>query len=188
MAAYVTAADIRAYLQQVPATEDTLLGTIATRATAIVEEALGFSFGDYTLATSNVTVYSYGLHILRLPPHQQGSVAAVTEIYGGPVAGWAEDSDGNLYIGTASFFYGAAWGTGRYIVSARWGYGPVPESVKEVTLELAINIWRGKDRGMWQDVIGVEGGGALRFTGGLTNQQRAILEAVKARYAPGVVV
>jgi hypothetical protein len=55
--------------------------------------------------------------------------------------------------------------------------------VKEVALEIAVNIWRSKDKGLWTDIIGVEsGGGGIRFIGGLTNQQKAILDAVKAQY------
>jgi hypothetical protein len=48
-----------------------------------------------------------------------------------------------------------------------------------VCLELAVNIWRGKDRGMWTETIGVDGEGGLRFTGGMTSQQRSILRAAK---------
>ena len=45
-----------------------------------------------------------------------------------------------------------------------------------------MNIWRSKDKGSFTDGIGVEGGGAVRFIGGLTKQLQMILQNIVDRY------
>jgi hypothetical protein len=195
MTAYVTHTDIRLYLDKVAsgAGVDTLLDTIGTRATAIVDRALGFSFAAYPGSASDSIAFGGGTPILYLPPHQQGSVTTITPEGGTAIddTTWTEQADGSIYLDSAyapwlqpyaSMRYGPGWGFYRYTVAAKWGYGPVPEDVKEVALEIAVNIWRSKDKGLWTDVIGVEGGGGIRFIGGLTNQQKAIIDAVRAQY------
>jgi hypothetical protein len=197
--AYATVAEIKEYLDQLAGTEDQddLLEKILDRATSIIDEALGFSFDGYTTGTRLVS--SYGTPYLTLPPHEQGSVTAVT--YGTTpatvtVTDYAEQLDGSLLLTTTTDYANVypyrhnypAWGYSFYTVTADWGYGPVPDSIVEVCLELAVNIWRSRDKGLWTDVIGADGGGSIRFIGGLTNQQRAILNAVKRRFAPQPVV
>jgi hypothetical protein len=65
----------------------------------------------------------------------------------------------------------------RYRVTARWGYGPVPAEIEQVTLELAVNIWRSKDKGGFTEMVGVEGQGGIRAVAHLTRGQQAVLEA-----------
>jgi hypothetical protein len=55
----------------------------------------------------------------------------------------------------------------------------VPDQVVEVVLELAVNIWRSRDKGGFSEMVGVEGGGAIRAVSGLTKQQQATLENVR---------
>ena len=161
---------------------------IVKRASAMVERFLGFTFAEYPGSPSTLVVAHSGGSVLYLPAHEAGSITAVTDNVGSTVlsTAYAEDHNGNLYFTVNNYPYGATgaplglFAPGRYTVTAKWGYGPtVPEDVVEVVLELAVNIWRGKDRGMWTDYVGVQGSGELLFTGGLTNQQRAILTQVR---------
>ena len=62
-------------------------------------------------------------------------------------------------------------------MTARWGYGPAPDEIEQVTLELAVNMWRSKDKGGFTDVVGVEGQGSIRAVAHLTSGQKAVLEA-----------
>lgn len=199
--AYATIAQLRAYLTQVPAGEanDALLGDILDRATSIVDGVLGFSFAGYAAGTKVVHT-GHGTPYLVLPAHEAGSVTVVETAAGDDLAGfWQELSDGTLYAVGASGGWGnwwsgsvgllpAAWGY-SYTVTADWGYGDPPDSIVEVTLELAVNIWRGRTRGLFSDVVGVEGNGAVTvgYQGALTNQQKMTIQAVKAKYLQVVV-
>jgi len=58
---------------------------------------------------------------------------------------------------------------------------PVPPSLEQVTLELAVNMWRGRDRGMWSPSSGVDGEGALQYTGVLTDKQTKLLGQIRIR-------
>jgi hypothetical protein len=189
---YATAASLRAYLDQVEVTTatDELLGDILTRASATVRTSLrslladaGFDFAaDYAAASTSI-VTAYGGVVLLLPPHLAASVTQVEYVLTTNPTTWAaltdewyEQQDGSLYRD-----YG--WGYGyhpsgaRYRVTARWGYGPVPSEIEQVTLELAVNIWRSRDKGGFTDVVGVEGQGSIRAVAHLTSGQRAVLEA-----------
>lgn len=212
--AYATIPEIKEYLSQVAGdnTNDKVLGKALARATSMIDEALGFSFGKYDVVTEELSgdyaegtkvITSWGGAYLQLPPHEVGSEAVDLAVIGPdgettiPTTEYQEQVDGSLYavqlatIGQTLYSAGryiVGWAPGRYTITANWGYGAPPDAIKEVCLELAVNIWRGRDRGMWTDVVGVEGSGGLRFTGGLTNQQRAIIESVYSRYTSEVVV
>jgi hypothetical protein len=54
----------------------------------------------------------------------------------------------------------------------------VPAQAAEVVLELAVNIWRSRDKGGFSEVVGVEGSSAMRVVAGLTKQQQATLVAL----------
>lgn len=197
--AIVTVADVHQYLEQLaqltgePANAaDATLTAIIPRAEDMVQKAVGLTFGAYTSATVK-SVLTDATSLLTLPPHQAGSVTVVNA--GGSVISpttYAEDDDGHLYLITDTSWYGyfsprrntIEWGSGRYLITANWGIGPAPDSVKQVCLEVAVNLWRGKDRGMWADTIGVDGSGGLRFTGGLTPAQAQILKNVRRAYIP----
>lgn len=56
---------------------------------------------------------------------------------------------------------------------------PVPPSVEQVCLELAVNMWRQRDAGLWASSSGVEGEGALQYVGYMTAKQRSLLHQVR---------
>jgi hypothetical protein len=58
---------------------------------------------------------------------------------------------------------------------------PPPASVEQIALELAVNMWRGKDRGSWSQSSGVDGEGALIYQGVLTDKQMRLLRQVRLR-------
>lgn len=184
--AYITAADIREYLEQVPSSKDAVLGKIATRATSIIDQALGFSFFATGASWSSVAasarrVQSERSTYLRLPPYQYSSITSLVLISGTTV----DTTQITDYEETHDQFYlyrAAGWGALRYVVTAKYGYGPAPDSIVELCMELAINIWRAKDKGLFTELIGVEGGGQIRYVGGLTKQQQAIIDATRRQY------
>ena len=68
---------------------------------------------------------------------------------------------------------------GRYRVTAAWGYGPdVPSAIEQLTLELAVNIWRSRDKGGFSEIVGADGGGAVRQVARLNKQQQATLQNI----------
>lgn len=185
---YVTVDELRTYLKQVGAGAevDDNLDAILTRATSIIDGVLGFEFGAYP-AASTKTLYSDGTPYLLLPPCNASSLTTITS------------SDGTAWVGyevrpirKRTWLYQLyGWPALPLTVSAAWGYGPPPASVTEVCLELAVNIWRSKDRGLFSDVIGVETGAAgalgntgavVGYAGALTNQQKMILSGIKRDY------
>lgn len=201
MTAYATRADLYQYLQQLrdaaDTPEDDLVDAILDRATSIIDGVLGFHFAGYAASASTKQIVSYGAPVLDLPPHQAGSVASVT--YGSDTidgAYWTETDAGALAIVDSvtwqwfprrSVWDIARWQVGIYSVSAQWGYGDPPASIVQVCLELAVNIWRSKDKGMFTDTIGVDGSGGVQYIGGLTNLQKQIVQNERARIV-GVIV
>ena len=189
--AYATTAQLRVYLPQVAAGAgiDAMLQAVLDRAYDIVNLALGFTFAAAGIAAAK-DVMAQGGRYLELPAHTLGSVTVVAEVDSKGtlsestidlVGYWDELEDGRLYKDDG-------WEPGEwYRVTAPWGYGVAPAAIVEVELELAVNLWRSKDRGMFSDVIGTEGGGAVGYSRALTNQQRMIIDAVRARTL-GVVI
>jgi hypothetical protein len=118
---------------------------------------------------------------LPLPPHQAGSVTLVEYQSASNPAAYTTVADQWLAEGAALYRAGG-WGRERYRVTAVWGYGPVPAAVEEVTLEVAVNLWRSRDKGGFTETIGVDGQGGIRVVSGLTKQQQAILERVAQRW------
>ena len=124
-----------------------------------------------------------------MPWHQVGTLTALeledvltfaaTEDYA-PESG--PDVDAHCWLYRK---YGALWRAGRYAATAQWGYGAAPTAVVAVTCELAVNGWRGRDRGLFSDVVGVDGGGAVGYNRALTNRQRFVLEQVRFQYLGG---
>lgn len=191
MANYATTEQLREYLPQITDTaeNDDILDSCLDRATGIVRDALRALLGDptfdyaaYGLASTKI-VRGYGGAYLDLPAHQAGSVTLV-EYQGGinpatyttSPAEWQEEN-GMLYRP-----YGwdvSCVGVPRFRVTAIWGYGAVPSSIEELTLELAVNIWRSRDKGGFTEIVGVEGSGGIRSIAGLNKQQMMILENVR---------
>ncbi len=183
---YATLGELRAYLPQVKDGPDTdlLLTNVLDRAHAIVDEALGFTFAGYdaTPTTRDVLCKHNGAW-LELPPHKPGTVTAVQSLSGRGTSSetladetdWLEESDGRLYRGRG-------WGAcSWYRITALWGYGQPPESIVEVEIEIAVNIWRGRDASSWQSDTGADGQGATSFNRALTWAQRSIIEGVRQR-------
>ncbi len=169
----------------VPAT-DALLQSCLDRATDIVRNAMRAILADPTFdyaaygAASTKIVRGYSGDYLALPPHQTGSVTLVEYQVGTNPATYAAladqwiEEDGRLYRSVA--WLASDWQ--RYRVTAVWGYGPVPDAIEELTIELAVNIWRSKDKGGFTEMVGVEGSGRLRQIAGLNKQQVMILENI----------
>lgn len=140
-----------------------------------------FDYAAYGAAAARI-VRGIDSTYLRPPAYQLGSVTIVAYQSGtNPSAytalastEWEESGDGRLYRASG-------WWTGadtRYQITAVYGYGPTPpDSIVEVTLELAVNIWRTRDRGGFVDTVGVDGSGATKHIAGLTNLQQQILIA-----------
>jgi hypothetical protein len=187
MTAYAVAEDLGGsvgYLKNVDITDPTILElveNILDRATSIVDGFLQFSFSGFTSGTAVKVKAGYGAY-MPIPPHDYGSVTAVLDGSGGDLVGlWEELASGTLYAVTDNGYEGN-WNGGRYTITADWGYGNVPDDVIEVTLELAVNIWRSKDSGRFTNVIGASDGGAVGYEGALTPQQKMVLTNVKRKY------
>lgn len=205
MTSYVDIPEMRRYLDQVPEDPDTdlLLQDILDRATSMIDTYLGFSYAPYPDAgadeETDKIVFGGGSSLLTLPPHQIGSVITIVPEDGTPVddTTYTEQADGTIYLDSSHVAYPApyaslsrypGWGFYRYTVTANWGYGPVPEAVKEVCLQLAMTTWKGKDKGFMTDFIGANGTSGQRFTGGLPRPLRDVLEIEKAKWGGGVVI
>lgn len=184
---YGTLADLRAYLSQVPAgtTEDALLADVLDRATAVVDTVLGYSYASYPAASSQ-KVRGAGGPYLIIPPHQLGTVSAVS-LNGDAVTDYTELAGGTLYR-VSSLGYPRDWYTYYYDVTAVYGYGAAPTAVVEVTLELAVSIWKAKDAASFTDVVGVDGGGAVGYQRALTDRQRMILTAERNKHRRPILV
>jgi hypothetical protein len=173
--AYATVAQVRAYLPQLPndSETDALLADILERATDAVAAVMGFRFegyvDDFKKVAGSGTVY------LILPPHAPLSVETVADNEGEQVTGWEP-------YGRTWLFHPDGWGTTRYTIGAQWGYGDPPPGIQEVTLEVAVNIWRAKDAARFSDYVGVAEGGAVAYAGAFTAQQRAILTGWVRRF------
>lgn len=193
---YATVAQFRQYLPQAQegSEDDSLITDVLTRASALVNAAVGlpfFSVGEDWPTATVKKIFSESSVWLKLPAYQEGSITLLTEAGGATaLTDWEEQwGHGRLYLWRES-----GWGGKRYSVTATWGYGPPPDTIIEVTLECAVNLWRMRDRGMYQEVqtgpgtTGTGGGQvtALRFIGGLTSQQRAILATERAKWRDGV--
>ena len=182
---YATVVQLRAYLTQVVAgaANDALLQAVLDRAYAIINDALGFDFAAYGAAADVDVECGHERRWLEIPAHEAGSVATVAWLSGRgtasetteAVADWLEEADGRLYLDNG-------WSPGWYRVEAIWGYGPAPASIVEVELEVAVNIWRGRDATAWSAEVGAEGVGAVSYNRALTWAQRSIIDAVRLQY------
>lgn len=167
-----------------PATDD-LLQDCLDRATDTIRQALRAMLADPTFdwtawpAASTKIVRGYSTGYLPLPPHQAGSVTLAEYMSTSNPAAYAAvpdqwiQEDGSLYRA-------GGWTQGRYRVTAVWGYGPdVPPTIEQLTLELAVNIWRSRDKGGFSEIVGADGGGAVRQVAGLNKQQQATLQSIR---------
>ena len=142
-----------------------------------------FDYGALTSATTAI-VRGHSGQYLTIGAHDVGSVTAVAYESGSnpsaftPLASteWDEEADGRIY---RAIGWAAAGATPpRYQVTANYGYGATaPDAIAQVTAELAVNIWRTRDRGGFTDTVGVSGQGQTVHVAGLTNLQRQVLIA-----------
>lgn len=176
--------DVKKYIPQLNSTHDALLGLIETRARAIIDAHYRLKVGpgwpgfqDWG-APAPAIAYGWGTHELWLPPHQIGSITAINNMTvtttglepTTPVvpANWLEDEGTGVLIWPSYI-----WGEGYpFQVTGVWGYGPMPDYVYQVLLELMINIWRAKDRSQTQEGV------PLTFDAKLTEAQKETLSAV----------
>lgn len=181
---YATLAELRAYLRQAPTGTDgdALLQDVLDRATDMIETALG----GITFVAYGATATAKDFRVLQvtdelaIPAHEVGSVTVVQTLFSKgtlaeattAITDYDELDDGRLYRE-------AGWEPGWYRITAKWGYGPAPATVVQVTLEVAANIYRMRQSGMSTE-IGAEGGGAVTMQGALTNTLYRTLMAVRA--------
>jgi hypothetical protein len=190
-----------------PATDD-LLETILERATDIVNEALGFAFEGYS--SSEKIIFAERSRWLTLPHYQAGTITSLEDY--DRVESYTEgdeyevDDDNHRYLykndgsyaahgslSTSSYYAHTSnyWKYRRYRVTAAWGYGDPPPALVEVTIEVAVNIWRAKDRGLFTDVIGVEtspgAGAVVGYQGAMTNQQKMVVSGIRDQYRERVM-
>lgn len=203
--AMVTVEQFREYYEQLPAglAIDTKIGHAIDRAEDIVVKALGFTFEAdgfvwSSVAASQKRVQSEKSKHLKLPPYLYGSITSLVTMVGSGSTATIGTSEVADYEETRDQFYlyrSAGWGGVRYAVTAKWGYGAAPASIVELILELAVNIWRQKAQGLFQQVMGVNtsattgtntGGGSLKYVGGLNADQRKIVANVRRQYIEGV--
>lgn len=172
---------------------DSLLQNALDRSTDIIKQAMRalladplFDYAAYG-AASTMIVRGYDTFYLRPPAHQLASTTLIEYQSGSNPSSytaltsdqWEETADGRLYRS-------AGWGGGlfgdypRYRITAVWGYGSAPPaSIVELTLELAVNIWRSRDTGGFVEVAGSEGQGGIRHVAGLTKLQQQVLEDLR---------
>lgn len=180
---YASVDRLRTYLSQVPDTNDTsvLLQDCLDRATGIVRDALAAALADASFAyaawgaASTQIVRGWPTLYLALPPHQAGTVTLVEYQSTSNPAAYSTVADAWLEEG-GRLYRAGGWGQERYRVTAVWGYGPVPAAIEELTLELAVNVFRARDKGGFTDIVGVAGG--IRHIAGLNRQQAMIVENV----------
>jgi hypothetical protein len=187
--AYATVTQLREYLGQVAtgAAEDAKLTAVLDRATAIVNGALGFSFAAYTAAASARDVQSIGGTYLEVPAYEAASITTIYEVSDRGmstesttlISDWLAEETFRPY----QVYRHGGWSDGAwYRITAKWGYGAPPADIIEVTLEVAVNIWRAKDASFGQSELGVQGGGSVSYNRALTWGQRSIIEMVRTAY------
>jgi hypothetical protein len=191
--AYATVTQLREYKPQIKtgATADALLATILDRATAIINGALGFSFAEYGVTATTKDVKSEGGQYLEVPAYKAASMTKIEAVSGKgasyeslvTVIDWQAEETCRPW----NVYRDGEWRHGQwYRITAIWGYGPAPDEIVEVTLEVASNIWQGKDGNSFSSEIGVQGAGSVSFNRALTWAQRSVIDAVRTGYL-GVV-
>jgi hypothetical protein len=167
---------------------DALLQDILDRACAMVEAALlPVAYAAYGAATArNIRTEPYRTTYLRLPAHQHGSVTSVVEVdtltsTTGTTISTDDYVQEDGYVIAAGTEY--RWPASRvYRVTAVYGYGAAPADVQQIALELAVNAWRQRDRGLYSETQGVEGGGSVTYIGGLNATQRMVIQRARMQW------
>ncbi|MDD5059300.1 MAG: hypothetical protein PHQ60_15695 [Sideroxydans sp.] len=184
---YATVAQVREYLPQLGDDDEALLEDVLDRATDIIDGELGFSFAAYDeyAAASNRDVYSgAGGKWLYLPAHEADSVESVYLVSQRGTDDEETDELTEYVVETRSRLYlEEGWLPRRwYRVAAVWGYGPAPDAIVQVTLEVAVNLWQGRDAVSWSGSLGVDGGSSRPYQRSLNWAQKSIIQRVKSQY------
>lgn len=184
--AYIT----QHYLTQIGDEHDATLQAMIDNASRIVTDLLApVVFADDWASASALLVRHSGAERLYLPAHKTGTVATVTRLDDSLVQSDYTAETGDLY-GTVevnrALYRRQGWARGRYSITAQWGYGAAPASVKEVLAEMVVNIWRAKDSGNFSDVVGIEGANAVGYSKALTALQKQTLGTLRTRMLGGV--
>lgn len=190
---YASVGALRDYLGQVASTgtREAQLSSVLERANSIVNDALGFSFAEYGVEATEREVLSTGGPWLVPPAYKAGSIESVASISSRGTTAETEtaitDYIADEDIRPYRLYRDAGWTRDTwYRVTAIWGYGEAPDSVIEVELEVAVNIWRSAQGSSFGTTVGVDGSGAVTVNRALTWAQRSILDGVRMSYL-GVV-
>jgi hypothetical protein len=190
MTAYATVAELRDnYLPQVAATaaNDAILQHYLDEATDAVTRELTFDFAGYAASASAQKFMAAGGNYLHLPNYQAGTLTAVATYQSATsttaITDYEVVDEDHRYLWRPD-----GWQAGRYVATAKWGYGTAPASLIGVVCQVAVNLWYGRARGQYSDVVGVEGGGAVGYQRNLTNYQRMVIAAVRREYEGVVAV
>lgn len=179
---YATLGDFRDEMDQIPAGagEDARIQKVLDRATAIIDNYLGWAWG--TAAAADRVIIGDGSSVLWLPPYVAGSITVITAGSGFTTPTYIEQPDGSLLAIDA--YTSGGWLRGLpYTVSADFGFGSPPADIVQACLEIAARIWKAPDAA-YSDVVGVEGsGGELKYNRALTSLTKLTLDGYKARYA-----
>jgi hypothetical protein len=192
-ASYATIANLREYLPQIAsgATNDAMLGRILERARGAVDNVLRFSFFDVDVTTGTATSWPSAAartvptmpteRWIRLPSYKLGSVATITYTNDTntttTLSDWSEDWNGGEFC----LFHLDGWKYSPYIVTAQWGFGPPIPIVTEICLELAVNIWRTREKGSFVEAQG-QGGTTIKAVGAISPQQKEALQQINRLY------
>ena len=179
---YGTLARLRAeHLTQVPAgaTNDALLTQMLESATAFVDSALGFSFAGYAAAAVERAFWRDAARLwLHVPYYEAGTLTGLK--HGDTdIADTAYEIEADDHT---ALFYEYGWRAGRYTATAKWGYGTAPEEIVKVTMQLAVDLWNGRDARSQTNVSGVEGPGQITVQRAFTWQQYQIIQEIRRRY------
>lgn len=183
---YATVAQFHGLFDSMPNTDATtaLLEELLERATQMVDRELGFSFAAYGAEATDKDVYSgNGGRYLYLPAYQSGSLESVALLSYRGTDDESETAETEYVEETRwRLFLSDGWPAKRwYRVSAIWGCGPAPVDVVQVTLEIAANLYQGRNSG-GATQIGAEGGGGQPFARALTWGQRDVIARVRMQY------
>lgn len=188
--AYVNVTDFigsSGYLNQVDAADPnnlTKATAVIARAEKIVNGVLEFEFAGF--ANEERAVRSQYGPYFPLPAHDPGSVSKVTTTGGTEITDFEEKNNGILYA-VNSDGYEFNWNAARYLITADWGYGDPTDDVKEIVLEVAVNIWRSAESGRFTNVVGAVDGGSVGYESALTPFQKMVLKDIRNSWVPIVI-
>lgn len=144
MSQYATAAEFRVTYPDAASSDDTALGAILTRASAVVDLVTGKTWATAGAAAPR-TYYGSGTPYLRLDPFTDTTIlaASVSMPSGYTVPAFATSSPYLVATSETGLVGPVTWPEGvPVVVTAAYGYSAAPDDIKEATLEIAANVWR----------------------------------------------